>query len=72
MSKKAKPAPKLLAAKITYHYYITYAHENGFGCMTVTLDYPINNWERINIVIENIKSRHRIKGDLILTYWILL
>ena len=72
MGKKTKSAPLLLAAPANYYYYVTYSFPTGVGCIAVNLKFPINNWDRIQIVVEMIRKDKSVKGKQILTNWILL
>jgi MoaA/NifB/PqqE/SkfB family radical SAM enzyme len=75
-SKKATPSPRaLLAAPVTYNYYVTYTFDNpktkGSGWIGIVLGKPLASIKAVMEVTEFIRKE---KGfdSVIITNWILL
>lgn len=63
---------KLLKQVPTYHYYVAYQFNGGFGGIEVYLIRPIRGWDDIKIITDIIRSKAKIKGAVVLNNWILL
>lgn len=63
---------KLLQAVCTYRYFVHYQFNGGFGMIELTMTLPIRSMEDVNAAIVEIKRIGKIKGDVVVSNWILL
>lgn len=69
------PAPKLLAAPVSYTYHVAYYYAakngTGYGAMQINRNFAIRNSEDISGICDFIAARNRFK-TVVLLNWILL
>ena len=62
---------RLLKSAIQYRYYVAYQYANGFGGIELTMTLPIRGFDDVLAATKVIKQNSKIKGDVVLTNWIL-
>lgn len=55
-----------------YEYFISYAHEMGFGCSSITLEQKIDKFDLLLEIAKKITKRNNFINQVIILNFILL
>jgi hypothetical protein len=54
-----------------YVYYVTYHHRMGYGCIEITMDYKVKDYDDVMSMAQTIEDLGKAKG-VVITHYILL
>lgn len=55
-----------------YEYFVSYAHDNGFGNSSITLEQKIDGYELLSEITEKITKNGNFNSQVIILNFILL